>query len=136
MGHSATSSPRISLAPRCLEFFPTSSLSSTPATTTTTTIMGTSELEIMKGKRLFVIGEDDDDDDDDEYKEDDSTMNLMKENEDYDTVYNNKSSNNVAIPTRTSRQEFLFRMNHHHDRYSFINRRFVLKANSNKNNRI
>merc|ERR1712238_539293 len=100
--HSATSSPRISLAPRCLEFLPTSSLSSTPATPATTTpIMGTSEMEIMKGKRLFVIGEDDDDDDDDddEYKEDDSTMNLMKENQDYDTVYNNKSSNNVAIPT-------------------------------------
>merc|ERR1712238_445768 len=135
---SATSSPRITLAPRCLEFFPTSSLSSTPATpaTTTTAIMGTSELEIMKGKRLFVIGEDEDDDDDDEYKEDDSTMNLMKENQDYDTVYNNKSSNNVAIPTRTSRQEFLFRMNHHHDRYSFINRRFVLRTNNNKNNRI
>merc|ERR1712238_179432 len=130
------SSPRITLAPRCLEFLPTSSLSSTPATPTTTTAI-ISEMEIMKGKRLFVIGEDEDDDnDDDEYKEDDTTMNLMKENQDYDTVYNNKSSNNVSIPTRTSRQEFLFRMNHHHDRYSFINRRFVLKANNNKNNRI
>merc|ERR1712238_336565 len=127
------SSPRITLAPRCLEFLPSSSLSSTPATpAATTTII--SEMEIMKGKRLFVIGEDEDDDDDDEYKEDDSTMNLMKENQDYDTVYNNKSSNNVSIPTRTSRQEFLFRMNHHHDRYSFINRRFVLRTNNHKNN--
>merc|ERR1712238_113180 len=137
---SATSSPRITLAPRCLEFLPTSSLSSTPATAaTTSTIMDTDESEIMKGKRLFVIGEDDDDDDnlDEEYKEDDATMNLMKENEDYDTVYNKSSSNNnLSIPTRTSRQEFLFRMNHHHDRYSFINRRFVLKANNNQNNRI
>merc|ERR1712238_555981 len=88
---SLTSSPRITLAPRCLEFFPTSSLSSSPtATATTTTIMGTSELEILKGKRLFVI-DDNDDDDDDEYKEDDSTMKLMKENEDYDTVYNKSS---------------------------------------------
>merc|ERR1712238_606186 len=130
------SSPRISLAPRCLEFLPISSLPSTPATpAATTTII--SEMEMMKGKRLFVIGENEDDDDDDEYKEDDPTMNLMKENQDYDTVYNNKSSNdNLSIPTRTSRQEFLFRMNHHHDRYSFINRRFVLKANNNKNNRI
>merc|ERR1712161_94143 len=106
----------------------------TAATTATTTT--TNEMEIMKGKRLFVIGEDEDDDDDDEYKENDSTMDLMKENEDYDTVYNNKSSNNVSIPTRTSRQEFLFRMNHHHDRYSFINRRFVLRTNNHKNNTI
>merc|ERR1712238_319983 len=134
---SVTSSPKISLAPRCLEFLPSPSVSFTPATATATAT-ATSELEMMKGKRLFVIGEDDnDDDDDDEYKEDDPTMNLMKENEGYDTVYNKGSSNNNgSIPTRTSRQEFLFRMNHHHDRYSFINRRFVLKANNNKNNRI
>jgi len=137
---SVTSSPRISLAPRCLEFLPTSSLSSTsPATTTT----ATSELEIMKGKRL----DDDDetyhcsfqssaDSSDEEYKEEDPTMDLMKENQDYDTVYNKSSSDNVSIPTRTSRQEFLFRMNNHHDRYSFLNRRFVLRTNNNKNNRI
>mmetsp|Transcript_35956 Transcript_35956/g.36401 ORF Transcript_35956/g.36401 Transcript_35956/m.36401 type:complete len:104 (+) Transcript_35956:604-915(+) len=103
----------------------------------------------MKGKRLFVIGEDEDDDDDDDetynnsfqscadafdvYKEEDPTMDLMKENQDYDNVYN--KSNNSSIP-RTSRQEFLFRMNNHHDRYSFINRRFVLRTNNNKNNRI
>mmetsp|Transcript_44588 Transcript_44588/g.51441 ORF Transcript_44588/g.51441 Transcript_44588/m.51441 type:complete len:303 (+) Transcript_44588:83-991(+) len=139
---SVSSSPRISLAPRCLEFLPTSSLSSTsPATTTT----ATSELEIMKGKRL----DDDDetyhcsfpsyaDSSDEEYKEEDPTMDFMKENQDYDTVYNNKStrSDNVSIPTRTSRQEFLFRMNTHHDRYSFLNRRFVLRTNNNKNNRL
>jgi len=137
---SVSSSPRISLAPRCLEFLPTSSLSSTsPANTT-----ATSELEIMKGKRL----DDDDetyhcsfqssaDSSDEEYKEEDPTMDFMKENQDYDTVYNNKSSSdNVSIPTRTSRQEFLFRMNNHHDRYAFINRRFVLRTNNNKNNRI
>jgi len=137
---SVTSSPRISLAPRCLEFLPTSSLSSTsPATTTT----ATSELEIMKGKRL----DDDDetyhcsfqssaDSSDEEYKEEDPTMDFMKENQDYDTVYNKSSSDNVSIPTRTARQEFLFRMNTHHDRYSFLNRRFVLRTNNNKNNRL
>jgi len=138
---SVTASPRISLAPRCLEFLLTSSLSSaSPATTTT----ATSEWEVMKGKRL------DDDDEtyncsfqsssdsgDEEYKEEDPTMDFMKENQDYDTVYNkSSSSDNVSIPTRTSRQEFLFRMNTHHDRYSFLNRRFVLRTNNNKNNRI
>jgi len=139
---SVTSSPRISLAPRCLEFLPSPSVSFTPATATAT---ATSELEIMKGKRLF----DNDDDDetyncsfqsyadaDEEYKEEDPTMDFMKENQDYDTVYNKSSSDNVAIPTRTSRQEFLFRMNTHHDRYSFLNRRFVLRTNNNKNNRL
>merc|ERR1712194_903723 len=134
-------------APRCMEFLPTSSLSSTPTATATATTA--SEMKIMKGKRLFVIGEDEDDDDDDDetynnvfqscadafdvYKEEDPTMDLMKENQDYDNVYN--KSNNSSIP-RTSRQEFLFRMNNHHDRYSFINRRFVLRTNNNKNNRI
>jgi len=143
---SVTASPRISLAPRCLEFLPTSSLSSTPATTamtTTTNNNATSELEIMRGKRLF----DDDetyncsfqsyaDSGGEEYKEEDPTMDCMKENQDYDTVYNKSSSDNVSIPTRTSRQEFLFRMNTHHDRYSFLNRRFVLRTNNNKNNRL
>merc|ERR1712194_736598 len=110
----------------------------------TTTSNVTSELEIMRGKRL----DDDDetyncsfqssaDSSDEEYKEEDLTMDFMKENQDYDTVYNNKSSrDNVAIPTRTSRQEFLFRLNTHHDRYSFLNRRFVLRTSNNKNNRL
>jgi len=142
---SVTASPRISLAPRCLEFLPASSLSSTPTTTSSTTTTGTSELEIKKGTRLFDDDDDDEtynfsfqscaDSDDDEYKEEDPTMDFMKENQHYDTVYNNKS-NNLSIPTRTSRQEFLFRMNNHHDRYSFINRRFVLRTNSNNNIRI
>merc|ERR1712194_790633 len=49
---SVTSSSRNSLAPRCMEFLPTSSLSSTPTPTATAT--AASELKIMKGKRLFV----------------------------------------------------------------------------------
>jgi len=144
---SSSSSQRISLAPRCLDstFLPASYMSSIE--NKTDYIASTApEFKIMKGKQLFIIDEHEDDDNADEYKE--NLSDCTKENQDeesYNNYYN--TIKDLPIP-RTSRQEFLFRSsslrnnndhsnsmnmnnNNHHDRYSFINRRFVLKANNN-----
>jgi len=139
----SSSSQRISLAPRCLDstFLPSSYMSSIDYKKDDIASNAT-KFKIMKGKRLFIIDEPEDDDNAEEYTE--KPSDCRKENQDeesYNNYYN--TIKDLPIP-RTSRQEFLFRssslrnnndhsnsMNNHHDRYSFINRRFVLKANNN-----